>query len=183
MLGYQLSMGSIDFVFLVLNYDIFRFNSYNNQKGRFNMLDTFNQLQSQGFNVSLLTLQKIHYLVDKNDPSKGKTFSWAYSNRMPQQPVTAFGTSMDGISYSGWDAQAKRPISAGSSNIIDGKIHTFWLNGIDDETIEIWKMEHGEQAIGYFDADDNQYLLSETEARELLPPAPPSSSDEASQQA
>ena len=183
MLGHQLSMGSLDFVFLVLNFVIFRFNSYNNQKGRYYMLDTFNQLQSQGLNVSLLTLQKIHYLVDKNDPSKGKTFSWAYSNRMPQQPVTAFGTSMDGISYSGWDSQAKPPISAGSSNIIDGKIHTFWLNGIDDETIEIRKMEHGEQAIGYFDEDDNQYLLSETEARELLPPAPPSSSDVASQQA
>ena len=125
------------------------------------MKETFKLIRAEGYDVSLLTLQLITH-------KSGETY--AYSNRAPQAPVqTPDGSALSGISYSCYNVNTKQVESATTSSNIqdDGKIHTFWLNGVDSETIELWKSEYGELAIGYVD-EDGMHILTEDDAKVMF---------------
>ena len=141
------------------------------------MKDTVKLLRAEGKNACIVTLQNPQYI---NKAGEQASF-WLYTNSAPKEKAFIKGTQDSSVAYECYDLQSKSVLGSVGSDIPDGKIHKFYLNGIDESTIQDWRDQMGDEAICYINDDGQKHLLTETEALELLT-APPASTDDSDAQ-
>ena len=100
-----------------------------------------------------LTLQKIAW-SSATTGNSGNT--WAYSNRQPKKTVDFFGDTSTNFSIS----RLKRGVTQSQDATSD--IVTIWLNDVNDEEVELYKAEYGEEI--YIDEDDRLYTKAQYQA-------------------